>query len=258
MKLDLFGQFSKGLKINWFPRVPDMPKVYHRKCNNAVLDDIYTVEELPYANEAYFVSYPDNYKVNTYGNIAGIKYTESNASGAKLIPTTSKESPIKKKVTVKNNGKENVFIRIHLAIPKILDDADNASCNLLHFNTNNESLAIGKWNWSTTLERPEYKYVSNNNWNIYTMTKDSIEYNVYVVTYESVLKPGNSTNDVIHQVYIDTTTTEDDIINANKILGTNKWEMLSLVEAVPAEDITDPYTAFEKYNMIIGKYNPFV
>ena len=74
---------------------------------------------------------------------------------------------------------------------------------------------------------------------------------------ESILKSKTTTVPVIYQVYLDTSYTEEMIAELNKKLGTNKWEILSLVEAVSADKYDNPMDAFLAKNMITGQYNPF-
>ena len=165
---------------------------------------------------------------------------------------------ITRRVAVTNTCNEPVFVRVHLAIPRCLDDAlpeFNASYNMLHFNFRTEDIAKGMWNWSTSMDRESGKAVKNNNWNYYTEIIDGEEYGVYVVTYESPLAVGTTTEDVIHQVYLDSKATEEDLQKIFDILRTNEWDVLVAVESTEVGEYKDPFEAFEFKQ--VGTYDPF-
>lgn len=259
MYFDFIGQYHKMSELpppNLYPLKSDVPKVYHRKCNAAVLDDIYTAKEDIDYTKAYFISNPGNYKVNMYDQLSGIEYIESNNSGSRLVPNGIKTG-IRKLVSISNKGEKDAYVRLHLAIPSLLNNNETASKNALHYNVKAKYLEKGAWNWSDSMDRDPVTFVKNDNWNRYFININGIDYDVYIIAYESILKSKASTVPVIYQVYLDTSYTEEMIIELNKKLGTNKWEILSLVEAVSVDKYDNPMDAFLAKNMITGQYNPF-
>jgi len=102
-------------------------------------------------------------------------------------------------------------------------------------------------------------YVTNSTWNTYQTNINGIDYDVYVLHHETALKPKMFTLPPIYQVYMDANCTDECIENINKTLKSNKWELKTLTEVVPAGDFKDPFEAFNSYNnMKVGTYNPFI
>ena len=141
----------------------------------------------------------------------------------KLIPATGSaqagtlQNGIKKEVTVKNIGTEDAYVRVHIAIPNILDSGNpefDAGKNVLHFNFSSESVTGGLWNWTTSVGSPYY----GNPWNYYEQIIDGVKYNVYVVTYEPILSPDEVTSEkAMTQVYLDSKVTNaDNLTNKNR------------------------------------------
>ena len=192
---------------------------------------------------AYFTDTDKETNVFTTGNVE-IDLTENFTQNSKLLPGSNTVNNVKKEVFVTNTGSEDAYVRVHLAIPSILDDAQpnfDASKNVLHFN--NDNMATGQWNWSTSLDRPDGEYTKDGNWNFYTTTIDGIAYNVYVVTYETALKKGDKTPAAMNQVYLDSKTSQEDIAKINEVLGAN-WKFYVFAEGVQAEGFADAYAAF--------------
>ena len=163
-----------------------------------------------------------------------------------LIPATGSaqagtlKNGIEKEIYVDNTGSEDAYVRVHIAIPSILDDAQpdfDASKNVLHFNYTPESVQNGKWNWSKTVDG-----TTGSDWNFYTTTIDNISYNVYVVTYETALKKDESTVDAMSQVYLDSKTTNEDITKIKATLDDN-WCIYVAAEGTQAEGFNDAYEA---------------
>lgn len=163
-----------------------------------------------------------------------------------LIPATGSaqadtlKNGIEKEVYVENTGSEDAYVRVHIAIPSILDDAQpsfDASKNVLHFNYDKESVADGKWNWSNSVDG-----TTGSNWNYYTTTIDNVAYNVYVVTYETKLATGDVTLDAIHQVYLDSKTTNKDIAKIKATLG-DEWYIYVAAEGTQAAGFENAYDA---------------
>ena len=199
---------------------------------------------------AYFSDTDAQKNTFTTGNVAidlWEDFGDNDSTGVEeLIPATGSaqagtlKNGIEKEVYVDNTGSEDAYVRVHIAIPSILDDgADtfDAGKNVLHFNYTPESVTDGKWNWSNSVDG-----TTGSNWNYYTTTIDNISYNVYVVTYETKLAKDESTVDAMEQVYLDSKVTNDDITEIKKTLGDN-WYIYVAAEGTQAEGFTDAYEA---------------
>ncbi len=176
----------------------------------------------------------------------------------KLLPATGSaqagtlQNGITKEVSVKNTGFEDAYVRVHIAIPSMLDNGNpefDAGKNALHFNYTNDSIGAGKWDWSTTAGVPY-----QGNWNYYKTTIDEIDYNVYVVTYGTALKQGEETQEkAMHQVYLDKNTSNEAINSYVETLGKN-WQIKVLAEGVQAAGFDDAYTALNTAFGVPGEY----
>ncbi len=176
----------------------------------------------------------------------------------KLFPATGSaqndtlENGVKKEVSVKNTGSEDAYVRVHIAIPNVLDNGDpdfNASKNPLHFNYSKDSIGEGKWDWSKTAGA-EYE----GDWNYYETTIDNIEYNVYVVTYGTALTSGQETAEkAMKQVYLDSGVNQEQIAKINKILGAT-WEIKVVAEGVQAKGFDNAYEALNTAFGVPGNY----
>ena len=143
------------------------------------------------ASLAYFTDKDAKDNVFTTGKV-DISLQEEFEQGAKLLPATGSaqkgtlQNGVTKEIQVINNaGSEKAYVRVHIAIPNILDNGDpsfDAGKNVLHFNYDENSIGAGKWDWSKTAGAPY-----EGDWNYYETTIDGIKYNVYVVTYEKAL-----------------------------------------------------------------------
>ena len=129
--------------------------------------------------------------VFTFGNV-DIELDEAFIQDSELIPGMD----IAKKPTITNVGRNDAWVWATIAIPSALDD-DDASKNVVHFNMTKESVADGQWTWwekGSTTEWLKEKDVDH----------EGVKYNVYTVLYQTVLKPGETTeNPVIYKVYMD-------------------------------------------------------
>ena len=163
-----------------------------------------------------------------------------------LMPGDNMTNTVAKRVYVENTGKSDTYVRVHIAIPSVLDDAQpnfDASKNLLHFNADPTSYAAGKWNWGTKLVDGRTGFVGGGDtWNFYTTTVNNISYNVYVVTYETKLAANDVTADAMHQVYLYKDVTNADIEKADKVLNGN-WNILVFAEGGQVEGFDDAFTA---------------
>lgn len=171
---------------------------------------------------AYFMDTDDATNTFTIGNVK-IDLIENFDDDPELIPGVD----ITKEVTVKNTGHNDAFVRVHIAIPTAVDDGDPefaASKNFLHWNFDWEATAEGEWTWFNTDEPksipypayPGYPATGNTEWNFYPTTIDGVDYNVYVVTYNTALAAGDKTaTAAINNVYLDTTVNNEYITDNN-------------------------------------------
>ena len=205
---------------------------------------------------AYFTSTDKETNVFRSGNV-NVDLKETFTQDSKLIPATGSAQAgtlangVKKEVYVENTGSEAAYVRVHIAIPQILDNGNSefdAGKNVLHFNYSSNSIGTGLWDWSNKTGAPY-----EGNWNYYETIINGIKYNVYVVTYESKLAAGAETVNAMHQVYLDSKVTNADITNINNVLGTS-WKMYVAAEAVQAAGFNDAFTALDTAFGVPGTY----
>lgn len=206
---------------------------------------------------AYFTDTDAADNVFVTGDVK-IELIENYEPNSKLLPATGSaqkgtlKNGVTKEISVKNTGSEDAYVRVHIAIPQILDNGDptfDASANVLHFNYAKDSIGEGKWDWSKTTGA-EYQ----GDWNFYTAQIDGIWYNVYVVTYGTALASGVETAEkAMHQVYLDSKVTNADIEKINNILGEN-WEIKVVAEGAQAEGFDDAYEALNTAFGVPGTY----
>lgn len=213
------------------------------------------------ASLAYFTDKDAKDNVFTTGKV-DISLEENFEQNSKLLPSTGSaqkgtlKNGVTKEIQVKNeNGSEDAFVRVHIAIPQILDNGDStfdAGQNILHFNYESASIGEGKWDWSKTTGAPY-----EGNWNYYETTIDNIKYNVYVVTYGTALKAGQTTPEkAMHQVYLDSKVTNADIEKINETLGAN-WEIKVVAEGCQSAGFDDAYAALNASFGTPGTYDAF-
>lgn len=216
------------------------------------------------ASLAYFTDTDNADNVFTTGKV-DITLDENFEQNSKLLPATGSaqagtlENGVTKEIQVKNEaGSEDAYVRVHIAIPSILDDGAStfdAKNNVLHFNYDKNSIGEGKWDWTTTAGTP----YEGKPWNYYETTIDGIEYNVYVVTYGKALKAGEITAEkAMHQVYLDSKVTNADIEKIKEKLG-NNWEIKVVAEGAQAAGFDDAYAALNAAFGVPGTegYDPF-
>lgn len=212
---------------------------------------------------AYLTDTDNETNVFTMGNVEIDLYENFDPENAELFPTTGKDekgniiNAVDKEVYVTNTGSEDAFVRVHIAIPQILDNGRpdfDASQNVLHFNYNPESIGADKWDWSTTTGDP----YEGKPWNFYETTVNmevvdaegnktmkAIAYNVYVVTYGTALKKGEATVDAMHQVYLDSKVSNEDVAKIKEELG-EEWKILVAAEGAQAKGFDDAYAALNE------------
>ena len=197
---------------------------------------------------AYLTDYETETNVFTVGNV-DITLNEDFPEN-KLIPGID----VKKEITVTNTGSEPAYVRVHFAIPKLLDDGYDtfaAYANTLHFNFGLDSMKEGEWNWHKTFTENtadpdgDVGYPGNGgNWNYYMATVDGIEYTVYVGTWTTPLAPKATTDIAIRKVYLDASLDNVHIEEIIDQLGEIK--ILVAAEAVQSAGFEDAYEAFAK------------
>ena len=195
----------------------------------------------------------EDHQVNTFttGNVAIDLFEDfgdnDETTLEKLLPVTYDatgkrvdDNVIEKEVFVENTGSEPAFVRVHIAIPSILDNGDpsfDASANVLHFNFDSASTGEGKWDWSDATGSP---YTGE--WNYYETSIGGEDYNVYVVTYETALEKGDVTVAAMTQVYLDAKVSNSDITTIKDELG-EKWYIYVAAEGCQAQGFDDAHYA---------------
>ena len=211
---------------------------------------ILAVTAITGASLAYLQDTDTEDNVFTVGNVE-IDLYENFVDESKLLPAvydaTNKEykNAVEKEVFVTNTGSEDAYVRVHIAIPSILDDAQpnfDASKNMLHFNFDMDNVVEGKWNWSNATDGNNYPK-SADEWNAYKTTIDGVAYNVYVVTYEAALtKDRPTTESAMNQVYLDPKATNEIIAEINETLKKG-WHIYVAAEGVQASGFNNAYEA---------------
>ena len=111
---------------------------------------------------------------------------------------------VDKMVTVENTGASDAYVRAYFAIPSALDDGYetfNAGLNILHFNFGNYFDEDGQlvttygnqWIWKN----------ADNTWKYFETEIDGVAYNVYYADYYQVLPAGDTTEQFVQGVYLD-------------------------------------------------------
>ena len=160
----------------------------------------------------------------------------------KLIPAVDEDvDSIEKEIYVTNTGSEDAYVRVHIAIPSILEETGSfdAADGVLHFGFANAEEA--KWDWSNAADDDDYTTKNNT----YTTTIGNIEYNVYVVTYTTALAKDDATVDAISKVWMDSATTNDDITEIKAELG-DEWFIYVAAEGTQAAGFGDAYEALNE------------
>ena len=211
---------------------------------------------------AYFMDTDAQTNVFTVGHVAidlFENFDEDNNGFEDLTPVTYNEdgtrrpdNVVTKEVYVENTGSKNAYVRVHIAIPQILDDgADtfDASANILHFNFDQGHASAGGWDWSATPGEP---YTGE--WNYYETEINGIDYNVYVVTHEPPVVPGEVTGHAMSQVYMDSDVTNADVTRIKETLG-DEWKIYVVAEAGQVEGFYNAYDALNTQFGVPGEYD---
>lgn len=199
---------------------------------------------------AYFTDKDAEKNVFTHGGIDIDLLETFDADNAKLFPAVKTDNEIKnqiqKAVTVKNLGNDEAYVRVHIAVPKILDEKQNGFdvkekvLNLVY--SNDEA---GKWNWTKNLQR-------TGELNKYETTVDSVAYNVYVVTYEGALAKDQVTEAALDAVYMSPGTTQADVAKIDQTLSS--WDVLVAAEGGQKAGFEDAFTALNTQFGAPGTY----
>lgn len=209
---------------------------------------------------AYFTDTDKATNVFTVGNI-DIELIEGfDEEGAKdIVPGLN----VTKFVDVQNVGTNDAYVRVHVAIPAILDSGREdqpqfaAYNNTLHWNFSGESVAKGYWNWNVDPEGPNYPG-NGGTWNSYPATVDGVDYNVYVATYETALKHNETTEQpAITNVYLDVNLTQPQWEDITAVIG-EQIKVLVLVEGVQTVTFEEggAYEALNTAFGVPGEYTP--
>lgn len=212
------------------------------------------------ASLAYFTDTDEADNVFTTGKV-DISLQENFEQNSKLLPATGsaqngtlKNGVVKEIAVNVKDGSEDTYVRVHIAIPSILDngaDTFDAGKNVLHFNYGENSIGEGKWDWSKTTGAPY-----EGDWNYYETTIGGVKYNVYVVTYGTALKAGETTSEyAMHQVYLDSKVTNNDIEKIKETLGAD-WEIKVVAEGTQAAGFDNAYAALNTAFGVPGTYVP--
>lgn len=202
---------------------------------------------------AYFTD--TDVKTNTFttGNV-DIDLIEEFTQNSKLMPGID----VTKKVTVQNTGSENAYVRVHVAIPSMLDSGSEdepqyaAYNNTLHFNFSGASVADGQWNWNSDVNGDNYPG-NGGQWNCYQKEVDDVLYNVYVITYETALAADATTaTAAMDKVYLDTKVTNKNMTEILEALGEIK--ILVAAEGGQVDGFENAYDALNTQFGVPGEY----
>lgn len=192
---------------------------------------------------AYFQDTDSATNVFTVGNV-DIKLDEVFVPNSKLFPGVDVEKDVK----VTNIGSEEAYVRVHIAIPAILDSGDEdkpefaAYNNTLHWNFTKDSIAEGQWSWNKTVDGANYPG-NGGAWNEYQTEIHGIKYNVYVATYETALTKDQQTKtESLTKVYLDAKVTNEMVSEITKTLGAD-WKIYVVAEGAQAAGFGDAYEA---------------
>ena len=116
-------------------------------------------------------------------------------------------------VRVKNEGTTSVYVRVIVAVPAVLDDANDAGHNALHWNLGNRFMADGSFSsdndTNTDFADISWKYFE-------TAVVDGVECNIYIFTYAQPLAGGDTTDAAAFVgFYLDTSV---DVVNGHILL----------------------------------------
>ena len=207
---------------------------------------------------AYFTDVDNATNVFTVGKV-DITLIDEFEQESKLFPGVDVSKVVNVSV---EEGSEDTYVRVHIAIPSMLDSGSEdepqyvAYNNTLHFNMAKASYADGLWNWNKSVDGPNYPD-DGGDWNEYQTTIGGILYNVYVVTYETALSAGESGDEAaMFKVYLDKKVTNEQVTGIKAVLGEN-WKIPVVAEGAQAAGFDNAYDALNTAFGTPGSYNPF-
>lgn len=208
---------------------------------------------------AYFTDNEKAENVFTTGDVKIDLIEKFDKDNAKLLPGID----VEKLVTVKNTGSENAFVRVHIAVPAILDSGSEdlpqfaAYNNTLHWNFAKGTYDEGEWNWNADKNGANYPG-NGGTWNFYTKDINGVTYNVYVATYENALKSGEETVSSLTKVYLDTKVTNEQLAGILEALGDEGIKVYVIAEGAQEAGFEgDAYEALNTQFGVPGKYDAF-
>lgn len=209
------------------------------------------------ATLAYFTDTDEATNVFTTGNVDITLDEEFDPDDAKLLPGID----VTKEIDVTNAGSEDAYVRVHIAIPAILDSGSEdqpqyaAYNNTLHFNFSWASVEDGLWNWNSNKDGANYPG-NGGTWNAYQETVDGILYNVYVITYETALEAKEQTAEpAMYKVFLDTAVTNEMMEGILDALG--EIQILVVAEGGQAAGFDNAYDALNTQFGVPGTYSVF-
>ncbi len=217
---------------------------------------------------AAFNSSDSAVNVMTAGNVQ-IKLVEQQREGGELVPFKQGKAitplvgsaqgekdkfgmPVAanyqdKIISVENTGANEAYVRVLMAVPAVLDDAD-ASKSPLHVNYGNRVSLDG-----TYTETWGDQWQTNWRWDYSSVDTAAIEingetYNVYCYTYKDALATGAQTSAAIAGVYLDSAVNYENgayVMGERTLTGFNGVVTLPVIaQAVQVDGFKDSLTAF--------------
>ena len=217
---------------------------------------------------AAFNSSDSAVNVMTAGNVQ-IKLVEQQREGGELVPFKQGKAitplvgsaqgekdkfgmPVAanyqdKIISVENTGANEAYVRVLMAVPAVLDDAD-ASKSPLHVNYGNRVSLDG-----TYTEEWGDQWQTNWRWDYSTVDTAAIQingetYNVYCYTYKDALATGAQTSAAIAGVYLDSAVNYENgayVMGERTLTGFNGVVTLPVIaQAVQTDGFKDSLTAF--------------
>ena len=168
------------------------------------------------------------------------------------------ENYVDKIVTIKNTGKSGAYVRAYFAIPSALDDGYetfNAGANILHFNFGNKD--------GVSTEGVQWSWTHDGKWNYFETTIGGVAYNVYYADYYQVLPAGETTEQFISGVYLDSHVDMD--AQGNYIdtrFPTADLSILAGTVSCPVKAVAVQAAGFDSVDAAVtaafgAQYNPF-